>query len=111
MASLLRGPTISQRSMAARRMISYGIARTLREFNGSLGLIGVGAGASAVEDLAQCEPNTLEKAGAGEQGIKGKRDQKHAKARRNPPRPDLARSTARLKQPIAVEICSKRAGY
>jgi len=77
----------------------------------SLGLIGVGAGASAVEDRAQCEPDTLEKAGAGEQGIKGKRDQKHAKARRNPPRPNLARSTARLKQPIAVEICSKRAGY
>src|SRR5215471_3211618 len=56
----------------------------------NLGLRGVGARASAVEDLAQCEPDALEKAGAGEQGIKGKRDQKHGKARRDPPRPDLA---------------------
>jgi hypothetical protein len=80
----------------------------------SLGLIGVGAAASAVEDLAQCEPDTLEKAGAGEQGIKGKRDQKHAKARRNPPRPDLARSTARsrpVNSKVEAAYCSKRAGY
>src|SRR5215468_7008503 len=56
----------------------------------NLGLKGVRARASAVEDLAQCEPDTFEKAGAGEQGIKGKRDQRHGKARRDPPRPDLA---------------------